>query len=146
MPSSATPADKAQSRDDVTLRTLSALGTGASDATHASSNFNDLLRAASRHCRRLVQCEIARIWVLRRAGRRLVARDFTDETDRTGTELRLARREGLAGWAVENERSLRLNQGDPRPEFRGRVPAFRNALVIPLFRRGEVFAAIECLN
>src|SRR5262249_21463304 len=63
-----------------------------------------------------------------------------------GNELRLARGEGLAGWAIANERSLRLNEGDARPELKGRVPAFRNALVIPLFRRGEVFAAIECLN
>ena len=146
MASPPTPADKAQSRDDVTLRTLSALGTGASDAFHAAANFNDLLRAASRHCRRLVGCETARIWVLRRGGRRLVAREFADDQDRAGAEQRLARGEGLAGWAIANERSLRLNEGDPRPELKGRVPAFRNALVIPLFRRGEVFAAIECLN
>src|SRR5258708_5801458 len=146
MSSPVTPADRAQSRDDVTLRTLSALGTGASDASRASANFNDLLRAASRHCRRLVHSETARIWVARRGGRRLVAKDFADETDRTGHEVRLARGEGLAGWAIENERSLRLNEGDPRPELRGRVPVFKNALVIPLFRRGEVFAAIECLN
>jgi serine phosphatase RsbU (regulator of sigma subunit) len=138
--------DQADSRDDVTLRTLSALGTGASEVIHAASNFNDLLRAASRHCRRLVNCEIVRIWVVRRGGRRLVARDFTDDADRNGTELRLASGEGLAGWVIENERSLRLNPGDARPALRGPAPAFREALVIPLFRRGEVFAAIECLN
>src|SRR5437016_5668746 len=145
-PAGAPPADDTGSRDDVTLRTLSALGGGGPDAFRAAANFNDLLRAASRHCRRLVQCETARIWVMRRGGRRLVARDFVDDGDRHGAERRLGRGEGLAGWAIENERSLRLEDHDPRPELRGEVPPFQSALVIPLFRRGEVFAAIECLN
>ncbi|HTM58337.1 MAG TPA: SpoIIE family protein phosphatase [Candidatus Udaeobacter sp.] len=142
-PADAPPAEDI--RDDVTLRTLSALGAGATDVP-TGANFNDLLRAASRHCRRLVHCESARIWVVRRGGRRLVARDFNDDGDQKGKERRLARGEGLAGWAIENERSLRLSEGEPLPPLHGKVPAFKSALVIPLFRRGTVFAAIECLN
>jgi len=144
MNSPTTPTDTSATRDDVTLRTLTALSTA--DAFHAAANFNDLLRAASRHCRRLVDCETARIWVARRGGRRLVARDFAEDSDRTGTELRLARGEGLAGWAIAHERSLRLDQGEAPPDLRGPTPPFQNALVIPMFRRGAVFAAIECLN
>ncbi|MGH7741719.1 MAG: GAF domain-containing SpoIIE family protein phosphatase [Candidatus Eiseniibacteriota bacterium] len=139
-----TSTDQASVRDDVTLRTLSALG--GLERPQAGENFNDLLRSASRHCRRLVQCEQVRIWVVRRGGRRLVAREFSDEGDRAGTELRLNAGEGLAGWSIAHERSLRLNGGDARPELTGDVPQFRNALVIPLFRRGQAFAAIECLN
>ena len=142
----ASATDDTSSRDDIRLRTLSALGASGSDVFHTTENFNDLLRSASRHCRRLVHCDTVRIWVLRRGGRRLVARDWSDDADRAGTEMRLGPGEGLAGWCIANERSLRLNSADPRPELRGAVPEFREAMVIPLFRRGEVFAAIECLN
>jgi phosphoserine phosphatase RsbU/P len=141
-----TPADSPHAREDVALHTLSALGTGAPDAFHAAENFTDLLRVASRHCRRLVDCERARIWVARRGGRRLVARDFRGDDDRVGTELRLASGEGLAGWCLEHERSLRLNAGDAVPELKGPAPTFRNVMVIPMFRRGEAFAAIECAD
>jgi GAF domain-containing protein len=41
---------------------------------------------------------------------------------------------------------LRLAPGDPHPPFKGEVPEFRSALVMPLYRRGEVFAADECLD
>ena len=58
----------------------------------------------------------------------------------------MARGEGLAGWAVAHGEALRLGPGDPRPELRGEVPPFRSALVVPLFRRGEVLGAIECLD
>jgi serine phosphatase RsbU (regulator of sigma subunit) len=136
--------ESASVRDDVTLRTLSALG--GLERPQAGENFNDLLRSATRHCRRLVQCEQVRIWVLRRGGRRLVAREFADDGDRAGTELRLGAGEGLAGWSIAHERSLRLNEGEARPDLEGEIPDFRNALVIPLFRRGQAFAAIECLN
>ncbi|MBI1799681.1 MAG: SpoIIE family protein phosphatase [Candidatus Eisenbacteria bacterium] len=142
----ASSADAPRTPDDLTLHTLSALGTGASDAFHAAENFSDLLRAVSRHCRRLVDCDTARIWVARRGGRRLVARDFSDAGERGGAELRLLRGEGLAGWSLQHERSLRLDPGDPLPGLRGAVPAFRSAMVIPMFRRGEAFAAIECLD
>jgi len=132
--------------DDVMLRTISALGTQASEAFHAATNFNDLLHAATRHCRRLVDCESVRIWVVRRGGRRLVARDFPGDGARAVIERRAAPGEGLAGWAIAHEQSLRLGAADPRPAVSGEVPAFRSALVVPMLRRGEAFAAIECLD
>src|SRR5262249_21794421 len=45
-----------------------------SEGFDTSTNLSDLLRAAGRHCRKLVDCETARIWLARRAGTRLVAR------------------------------------------------------------------------
>lgn len=141
------PGLEANAHEDVLLRTISALGTPASERFHAAENFNDLLRNATRHVRRLVNCETVRIWLVRRGGRRLVALDFLDDApDKPGIERRLNQGEGLAGWVIENERSSRIDPGEPRPPLRGPVPEFRSALVIPLFRRGEVFAAIECLN
>ena len=111
-----------------------------------ASRFNDLVRAASRHARELVRCEAARIWVLRRGGRRLVAREFPEGENAAPIEHRLASHEGLAGWVVARGRSLRLGPGELPPGFLGEAPDFRSAVVVPLKRRGEPFAALECLN
>src|SRR5438105_2282898 len=128
------------------LRSLEALENQTTSAFHSANNFNDLLRIASRHVRRLVDCELARIWVARRAGQRLVAREFPGDREEEPIERRVGRGEGLAGWAVANEQPLRLAPGERRPGFAGEVPQFQSALVMPLFRRGEAFGAIECLN
>jgi sigma-B regulation protein RsbU (phosphoserine phosphatase) len=135
----------APTRSDLLLHTLSVLGVSAGEGPEATTRFDDLVRAASRHCRRLVDAERVRIWVARRGGRRLVARE-TAEDDRPGTEYRLGRGEGLAGWTMVHGQALRLGASDPRPELTGQLPAFRSALVVPLFRRGEAFGAIECLD
>jgi GAF domain-containing protein len=111
----------------------------------SGSRFNDLMRAASRHARDLVRCEVARIWVLRRGGRRLVARDYP-EGDSPPVEHRLASHEGLAGWVTARGEPLRLSAGGLPPGFLGEPPEFRSALVVPLKRRGETFAAVECLD
>jgi GAF domain-containing protein len=138
--------DEAEVDSSVTLRTISALQTLTSEAFHASTHFNDLLRAATRHCRRLVGSRVARIWIARRGGRRIVSRDFPDDAKAPPVERRVARGEGLAGWTILREQSLRLAPGDARPELKGVVEPFQSALVIPLFRRGEAFGAIECLD
>src|SRR6266850_2299670 len=130
---------------DVTLKTISALGTQTSAAFHAANRFDDLLQAASRSCRKLVDAEVARLWIARRGGKRLVARDFTADST-APIERRIAGGEGLAGWVIAHEQPLRLGPKDPRPKLEGRVEPFRSALVMPLFRRGEAFAAIECLD
>ena len=131
---------------DAALRSLASLDSQATETFQGAANLNDLLRLATGHCRRLVDSESARIWLARRNGRRLVARDFPDEAGGAPIEHRQSRAEGLAGWAVTHEQSLRLGPGDPHPALTGTVPPFRSAIVIPLFRRGEVFGAIECLD
>jgi serine phosphatase RsbU (regulator of sigma subunit) len=120
--------------------------------------FREFLRAASRQCRKLVDCEIVRIWVVRSGGRRLVAWDFPSGTPgpagAPGTagagsprELRQGRTEGLGGWVLSSGQSLRLGAGEARPRgVTGDAAAGRSALVLPLVRRGEPFAAIECLD
>ena len=134
------------STSDFLIRTLSALGTPAGEAPLANNQFDGMVRAASRHCQRLVDAERVRIWVARRGGRRLVCREAAEE-GRPATEYRLGRGEGLAGWAIAHERAIRLAPGDPFPEgLTGEVTPFRAALVVPVFRRGEVFGAIECLD
>ncbi len=112
----------------------------------ASEAFGELLRAASRQCRRLAGCRIARIWVVRRAGRRLVAFDFPDDDGRAPVEIRRAGHDGPAGWAIAHREALHLGPGDPQPPFTGRPEPFDSAIVLPLYRRGEAFAAIECLD
>ncbi|HEY2954911.1 MAG TPA: SpoIIE family protein phosphatase [Candidatus Eisenbacteria bacterium] len=130
------------SSGEIALKTISALA--PAEAFDPASNLGDLLRAASRHCRRLVDAERVRIWVARRGGRRLVAQEFGDAE--RPVEHRLESGEGLAGWVIAQRQPLRLAAGDSRPELRGELPAFRSALVVPLFRRGETFGAIECLD
>jgi len=132
------------SLSDIALKTISALGTASGEIFDPAGGFSDLLRAATRHCRRLVGAERVRIWILRRGGRTLVAREFGD--DETSIELRIGGGEGLAGYAISQRASLRLAPGEARPPLLGEVPAFRAALVIPLFRRGEAFGVIECLD
>lgn len=114
------------------------------EPAEGTTRLQELLRTTSRHGRKLVDCEVARIWLARRGGRRLVARDFPE--DGPAVELRLARGEGLAGWVLGSGETLRLSVADPRPTLKGEVPAFESALVVPLFRGGKVFAVIECLN
>ena len=110
-----------------------------------SYHLLDLLRALSRHCRRMLDCEVARIWLARRGGARLVARDFP-EGEAPAVEHRLARGEGLAGWVFTHDRPLRIDPDGQRLPLTGTLPAFRSALVLPLHRRGQVFAAVECLD
>ena len=116
------------------------------DGVHGPGHFNELLRAASRQCRKLVDCTSVRIWVARRGGRRLVAREFPEGGGPTREE-RLPRGEGLAGWVMAYQQPLRLAESTPRPaDLIGPVREFRNALVVPMLRRGEPFGAIECLD
>lgn len=132
------------SLSDIALKTISALGTASGEIFDAAGGLSDLLRAATRHCRRLVDAERVRIWVLRRGGRALVTREYGD--GETSVEHRTGSAEGLAGWAITQRRPLRLAPGDARPALTGETPPFRAALVIPLFRRGEAFGVIECLD
>src|SRR5437867_4624502 len=146
-----TPAPNASENPDmdesvITLQTVSALGTRTSDAFHAATNLTDLLRSATRHVRRLVGARKVRIWIARRGGRRLVARDFPPEGDGPPTVHWIASDEGLAGWAISREQAVRLGPGDRRLQLKGEASPFRSALVIPLFRRGGPLGAIECLE
>src|SRR5262249_49239932 len=135
------PADLAQGApSDRSLAALPNVLAQLVDSDDAAANLLELLRAASRHCRKLVDCERARIWLARRAGARLVARDFPDGGEEAPTVRRLARGEGLAGWVFPHQRPLRLAPGDRLPELAGEPPRFESALVLPLHRRGEVFA------
>src|SRR5439155_26958729 len=93
----------------LTLKTISALVTETSEAFHAATNRTDLLRAASRHCARLVNAETVRIWLARRGGKRLVALDFSGGDP---VELWAGRGEGLAGWAMVQERTVRRAPGE----------------------------------
>jgi serine phosphatase RsbU (regulator of sigma subunit) len=116
------------------------------ESEHAAANLNELLKTSTRHCRRLVDCETVRIWLARRGGRRLVAREFSDGGDGHSVERRLASGEGLVGWVFTHQRPLRLATGETPPVLKPPTPTFRSALVMPLYRRGQLFAAIECLN
>jgi phosphoserine phosphatase RsbU/P len=127
---------------DHAVATLAAAG---ADGFEAQDNMKELLRVATRHCRRLVDAEVARVWVLRRGGRRLVAHEFAEDGGSTKV-LRQGPGDGLAGWTILHQRSLRLAPGEHPPRLTGDTPTFTSALVIPLFRRGDVFGALECLD
>lgn len=112
----------------------------------APGHFGELLRAATRQCRKLVDCENARVWIARRGGRRLVARDFPEDGSKPA-EVRVPRGAGYAGWVMTHDAPLRLAAGEAPPaDARGDLPVGRSALVVPLLRRGEPFGAIECLD
>src|SRR6266542_5263285 len=91
-----TPREDAPTAPDATLPPDENLDTLATATFRGATNLNDLLTLASDHSRRLVDCEIARIWVARRNGRRLVARDFPADPAAPPHEHRITRSEGLA--------------------------------------------------
>jgi len=111
----------------------------------ASSPLNDVLLRAGRHCQKLVNATTVRIWLARRGGSRLVSREF-DGAGVHYRDHRIGRGHGLAGWAMIAGEPLCLRAGGARPALSGRVPEFRSALVVPVFRRGAAFGAIECLD
>ncbi|HTO92400.1 MAG TPA: SpoIIE family protein phosphatase [Candidatus Sulfotelmatobacter sp.] len=139
------PRDEAEPASDELLHILTAHGQRNAEAFRAASNLNELLKAATRQIRRVVDAERVRIWVARRGGMRLETREF-GPGDAPPIHIRIQRGEGLAGWCLEQGQPLRLGAGDARPTLRGVVPEFRTALVVPLFRRGEAFGVIECLD
>ena len=128
---------------EIALKTISALGQVSNEVIDPAGGFGELLRAASKHCRRLTDAVRVRIWVVRSLGRRLVAHEFGEGPP---VVHRIGSGEGLAGWAIAHRQALRLAPGDKRPEVEGEPNSFRSALVVPLFRRGEAFGAIECLD
>jgi sigma-B regulation protein RsbU (phosphoserine phosphatase) len=137
LPTAPVPADPARSLPSLVLK--------LTEGFDESTNLIELLRDAGRHIRKLVDCDKSRIWLARRGGRRLLARDFPAGGG-VPTELRLAHDEGLAGWVFTHGQVLGIGPSDPRPPLKGPVPTFQSALVMPLYRRGAVFAAIECLD
>jgi phosphoserine phosphatase RsbU/P len=127
------------------LPRISAMNLIGPEGITGPDHLHDLLRAATRQCRKLVDCETVRIWSTRRGGRRLVAFDYPGEG--AAEERRQAADEGLSGWVLTNGRALRLGDGDSPPrDLHGAPGPFRSALVVPLLRRGEPYGAIECLD
>lgn len=140
------PAVPAPIAADPVLPRISALTLLGPEGISGPDHLVELLRDATLQCRNLVDCEVVRIWVSRRGGRRLVARDFAED-GRTPLERRQGPDEGLAGWAIKHQSALRLGAGEAPPDgLRGEVGPFRTALVVPLHRRGVPFGAIECLD
>ncbi len=115
---------------DAALRSLANLDSQAALTFQGAANLNDLLRLATGHLARLVDAASARIWLTRRNGRRLVAREFPDEGRGDPIERRQARGDGLAGWAVTHLKALRLGPDDPRPALQGAFEPFKSAVVI----------------
>src|SRR5258706_13291083 len=109
------------------------------------AGLDDLLRASTHHCRQMLAGEYARIWLARRGGRRLVAREGGEGAAPRAVR-RMARGEGLAGWVIARGKPLRLAAGELPEGARGRIEPFRSALLVPLYRRGKAFAAIECVD
>src|SRR5437867_227945 len=87
----------AVSEPDRSLARLPGVLAHLAESDDAAANLLELLRTASRHLRKLMECERARIWLARRGGTRLVARDFPDTGDGPAIVHRLTRDEGRVG-------------------------------------------------
>lgn len=134
-----------QAATETALARAHAFSLLAAEPAGGTAQLDDLLRASTAHCRRLVECRQVRIWLSRRGGSRLVSREFGEHGG--VVERRVAGGEGLAGWVLAHGEVLRLARGEARPsDLVGDVPTFETALVLPLYRRGRSFAAIEWLD
>jgi phosphoserine phosphatase RsbU/P len=102
--------------------------------------LDELIQAASAFVHGLVRAETVRLWLLRRGGQRLVAREFDPAAMDGISETVIAADEGTVGRVATDRRTLVLGASDD--------PAhpFRSALLVPLLRRGACLGVIECLN
>ncbi len=104
--------------------------------------LDELIQAAAAFVHGLVRAERVRLWLLRRGGQRLVAREFDPSAPDGVSELILLADAGTVGRAATERRTLVLGPGtgaDPDD-------AFRSALLVPLLRRGACLGVIECLD
>ncbi len=104
--------------------------------------LDELIQAAAAFVHGLVRAERVRLWLLRRGGQRLVAREFDPAAPDGVSELMLQADEGTVGRAATERRTLVLGPGTTA----GPDGAFRSALLVPLLRRGACLGVIECLD
>jgi phosphoserine phosphatase RsbU/P len=102
--------------------------------------LDELTQAAAAFVHGLVRAETVRLWLLRRGGQRLVAREFDPGALDGLSETVIPSDEGPVGEVATARRTLVLGPStDPaRP--------FRSALLVPLLRRGACLGVIECLD
>ncbi len=102
--------------------------------------LDELTQAAVAFVHGLVRAERVRLWLLRRGGQRLVARELDPAAPDGLSETVIASDEGAVGEVATGRRTLVLGPStDPdRP--------FRSALLVPLLRRGACLGVIECLD
>jgi len=104
--------------------------------------LDELIQAAAAFVHGLVRAERVRLWLLRRGGQRLVAREFDPAAPDGVSELMLLSDAGTVGRAATERRTFVLGPGATA----GPDGAFRSALLVPLLRRGACLGVIECLD
>ena len=102
--------------------------------------LDELIQAAAAFVHGLVRAETVRLWLLRRGGQRLVARQFDPGAPDGISEIVISADAGTVGRVATDRRTLVLGPSDD-PEH-----PFRSALLVPLLRRGACLGVIECLD
>jgi GAF domain-containing protein len=104
--------------------------------------LDELIQAAAAFVHGLVRAERVRLWLLRRGGQRLIAREFDPGAPDGVSELMLPADEGTVGRTATERRTFVLGPGTTA----GPGGEFRSALLVPLLRRGACLGVIECLD
>jgi sigma-B regulation protein RsbU (phosphoserine phosphatase) len=107
--------------------------------------LDELIQAATAFVHGLVRAETVRIWLFRRGGQRLVAREFDPAAPDGVSEIVIAPDEGPVGLTATSRRPLVLGPSGEDARFAGGEP-FTSALLVPLLRRGTCLGVIECRN
>jgi sigma-B regulation protein RsbU (phosphoserine phosphatase) len=102
--------------------------------------LDELIQAAAAFVHGLVRAETVRLWLLRRGGQRLVARQFDPGAPDGISEIVIAADAGTVGRVATDRRTLVLGPSDDPAD------PFRSALLVPLLRRGACLGVIECLD
>jgi GAF domain-containing protein len=103
--------------------------------------LDELIQTASAFVHGLVRAESVRLWLLRRGGQRLVARELDSDAPDGMSEIVIASDEGLVGGVATRREALLLGPSEP-----GAAEPFTSALLVPLLRRGSILGVVECRN
>jgi sigma-B regulation protein RsbU (phosphoserine phosphatase) len=108
--------------------------------------LDELIQAAAAFVHGLVRAETVRLWLFRRGGQRLVAREFDPAAPDGISEHVIPPDEGPVGLAATSRATVNAGPSAEDPRFADVDPPFTSALLVPLMRRGTCLGVVECRN
>jgi diguanylate cyclase (GGDEF)-like protein len=125
---------------------------GLARSLTSSFDLNTILRTILEHMERMVDAELWTLLMLDEPSQELYYAIAAGEAQEALRGLRVKVGEGVAGWVAQHGESLIVPEAtnDPRveqsPDKRGKMPAVRSVIALPLRGRKGTQGVIEILN